>query len=173
MQEPKPEDNWLNPGPGITFTSWQFSQDLTKIMAQQGQSQAASGPLALVTLSPAPEDASRLVQIRWGTPEPVRLPSGRVRAFGILTCVKDTQHEGELPEPVYMQLKASCIQALQEALAQQPEPTASDSERAARAAADMSAALVAPCAQAGLAIHSLAIEGMTWEQETEAGATAG
>ena len=102
-----------------------------------------------------------------------RLPSARVRAFGILTCVQDPQHEGELTEPLYMQLKESCVRALQEALARQPESEATDSERAARAAADMSAALAARCAEAGLAIHSLAIEGMTWEQETESGATVG
>jgi hypothetical protein len=173
VQEPKPDDNWLNPGPGITLTSWQFMQDLSKTMAQQGQSQAASVPLALVTLAPAPADTSRLVQIRWGTQEPIRLPSARVRAFGILTCVQDPQHEGELPEPLYMQLKASCVQALQEALARQQEPAATDSERAARAAEDMSADLAARCAEAGLAIQSLAIEGMMWEQETEAGATPG
>lgn len=173
VQEPKPEDNWLNPGPGISLTSWQFMQDMQKTMAQQEQSQAASAPLTVVTLAPAPADTSRLVQIRWGTREPIRLPSARVRAFGILTCVTDPQHAGELPEPLYMQLKASCVQALQEALARQLESAASDSERAARAAADMSAALAAPCAEAELAIHSLAIEGMAWEQETEAGATAG
>lgn len=171
VQDPEQENKWINPGPGFSLTSWQFMQDLQKTMAQQ--SQAASGPLAMVTLAPVPVDTSRLVQIRWGTREPVPLPSVRVRAFGILTCVQEPQHEGELPEPLYMQLKASCVQALQEALARLPESAATDSERAARAAAYMGAALAAPCAEAGLTIQSLAIEGMTWEQETEAGATTG
>ena len=91
----------------------------------------------------------------------------RVRAYGTLTCVADPQHEGEPDESLHSRLKESCVLTLQEALARQPQSAATDSERAARVAADMSADLAARCADMGLALQSLVIEGMVWEQETE------
>jgi hypothetical protein len=167
MPELEPENDLLDPGPGIGPLSWQFMQNLQGAMAQPEQPQPASAPLAEVTLAQAATDASRQVQIRWGTREPIRLPSARVRAYGTLTCVADPQHEDEPGEPLYSRLKESCVLALQEALARQPQSAAPDSERAARVAADMSADLAARCADMGLALQSLVIEGMVWEQETD------
>ena len=173
MPELEPENNWLNPGPGISLPSWQFMQNLQGAMAQPEQPQPASAPLAEVTLAQAATDASRQVQIRWGTREPIHLPSARVRAYGTLACVADPQHADEPGEPLHSQLKESCVLALQEALARQPQSAAPDSERAARVAADMSADLAARCADMGLALQSLAIEGMVWEQETDGGSAGG
>ena len=167
MPELEPENNLLDPGPGIGPLSWQFMQNLQGAMAQPEQPQPASAPLAEVTLAQAATDASRQVQIRWGTREPIRLPSARVRAYGTLTCVADPQHADEPGEPLHSRLKESCVLALQEALARQPQSVAPDSERAARVAADMSADLAARCADMGLALQSLVIEGMVWEQETD------
>ena len=173
MPEPEPENNWLNPGPGFDLQSWQFMQNLRETRARLEQSRPASAPLAEVTLAQAETDASRQVQIRWGTREPIRLPSARVRAYGTLTCVADPQHEDEPDEPLHSRLKESCVLALQEALARQPQSAAPDSECAARVAADMSADLAARCADMGLALQSLAIEGMVWEQETDGGSAGG
>jgi hypothetical protein len=173
MQELEPENNWLDPGPGIGPSSWQFMQNLQGTMTQPEQPQPASAPVAMVTLAQATTDTSRLVQIRWGTREPIRLPSARVRAYGTLVCVADLQHADEPGEPLHSQLRESCVLALQEALARQPQSAAPDSERAARVAADMSTDLAARCADMGLALQSLAIEGMVWEQEADGGSAGG
>jgi hypothetical protein len=165
VQELEPENNWVDPGPGISLPAWQFMQNLPGTLAQLAQPQPKL-PVAEVTLTQA-ADASRLVQIRWGTRDPIRLPSARVRAYGTLACVADPQHADELGEPLYNQLKESCVLALQETLARQPQSATPEAERAARVAADMSTDLAARCADMGLALQSLVIEAMVWEQETD------